>query len=167
MDATNPTLDEPGQQAATDEAVQSAVAVLETVPLTMRAIRHEMRAGRDPALSVPQFRAMLFVRREPNVGLGAVADHLGVTAGAASELIERLVRQGLVNRDPDPRERRRVRITLTDLGSDQLQAAEQRTRRWLAGVLGHLDASQRARLSEALADLRRAVQLDAQRAGED
>ncbi len=136
---------------------QAAAVAMEAIPLAMRAIRREMRAGRDPALSIPQFRALLFLRREPNAGLGTTAEYLGITAGAASELIERLVRQGLVDREADPHERRRVQLRLTDRGADQLRAAEERTRRWLVGVLGCLDPAQLARLEVALADLRQAV----------
>lgn len=157
-DATRPA-DGPPATDPDRAAVQAAAGiVMEAVPLTMRAIRREMRAGRDPSLSVPQFRALLFLRREPNVGLGAAADHLGITAGAASELIERLVRQGLVDRDADPRERRRIRLRLTKRGADQLLAAEQRTRRWISSVLADLDERQLERLAVALSDLRGAIE---------
>ena len=152
---------DPGQPALpVDRAAVDAAAgvVMEAVPLTMRAIRREMRAGRDPSLSVPQFRALLFLRREPNVGLGAAAEHLGITAGAASELIERLVRQGLVDRDADPRERRRIRLRLTERGADQLLAAEKRTRLWISSVLEGLDEKQLDRLAVALSDLRGAIE---------
>ena len=44
---------------------QVAIAILETIPPSMRAIREQMRSGRAASLSVAQFRLLLFVRRHP------------------------------------------------------------------------------------------------------
>ena len=80
-------------------------------------MRHETRSrfGRD--LTVPQVRAVLFLRREPESGLSRLADHLGISRPAASVLVNVLVRQGLAMRSPDPVERRRIRLSLTPEGT--------------------------------------------------
>ena len=132
----------------------AATAVLETVPPVMRAIRGHMREGRPAGLSVPQFRALVYLRRHPGTGLSEIAEHLGTSLPAASELISRLVRQELVIRETDPRERRRVRLTLAPSGSAQLGEAEQRTTEWLRALLERLDPGRRRAVVEALGDLR-------------
>lgn len=120
----------------------------------MRAVRTRMREARPVGLSIPQFRALVYIRRHPGTGLSAVADHLGTSLPAASELVARLVRQHLVARETDPGSRRRIRLTLSPAGLEDLEAAEPRTRDWLVHVLGRLDAVRLATLIEGLRDLR-------------
>src|ERR1035437_7501801 len=108
-------------------AEEAPRAVLETVPFVMRAIRARMREGRSEAISVAQFRALLYIRRHPGTGLSAVADHVGTSLPAASELVARLVRQEIVDRETDPASRRRIRLTLSKAGLADLEAAELRT----------------------------------------
>jgi DNA-binding MarR family transcriptional regulator len=139
---------------------EAARAVLETVPLVMRAIRARMREGRPEAISVPQFRALLYIRRHPGTDLSAVADQVGTSLPAASELVARLVRQQLVVRETDPASRRRIRLTLSPSGFAGLEAAEQRTTEWLVGVLRRLGEAQLAGLAAGLRDLRATVAND-------
>lgn len=133
-----------------------AQTVMETVPLVMRFIRGEMRRQRAPLLSVPQFRALAFLHRSPGACLFAVADHLGVSRPTASSIIERLVRRGLVVRNVDPRERRRVILKLTTAGTRHLQQARKATRSWMASVLGPFPAASLHRIAEGVSLLGRA-----------
>jgi DNA-binding MarR family transcriptional regulator len=148
-------MDTPSDRSGTEEV---AAAVLETVPLAMRAIRSRMREGRAAGLSVPQFRALLYVRRHPGSGLSEIAEHLGTSVPAASELVSRLVRQDLVVRVTDPRERRRVRLTLSPGGAAHLEEAQSAAVLWLRELAGRLDPSRRGALVSALGDLRELVQ---------
>jgi DNA-binding MarR family transcriptional regulator len=143
----------------------AAAAILEIVPLAMRAIRGRMRDGRPAGMSVPQFRALLYVRRHPGSGLSEIADHLGTSVPAASELMSRLVRQDLVDRATDPHERRRVRLTLSQAGADELQRAQDQTIAWLRGLVAGLDAPRARALVAALVDLRGIVEGTAAREG--
>jgi DNA-binding MarR family transcriptional regulator len=145
--ATSPTL-------SPTPAQEAALTVLETVPPVMRAIRSRMREGRPAGVSVPQFRALVYIRRHPGTDLSAVADHLGTSLPAASELVARMVRQDLVERETDQASRRRICLTLSPAGSSYLEAAELRTTEWLMEVLGRLDPDRLAALVAALRDLR-------------
>ena len=133
---------------------QVAIAILETIPPSMRAIREQMRSGRAASLSVAQFRLLLFVRRHPGTSLSPVAEHLGTTLPAASQLVERLVRAGLVTRAQHPEERRRVELRLTDAGDATLAECDARTRSWLCERLSGLDETELDRLGAALRELR-------------
>jgi DNA-binding MarR family transcriptional regulator len=115
-----------------------ARTVMETVPMVMRSIRREMRRHGTSVLSVPQLRALAFLHRNPGACLFNVADHLGVTRPTASVIIDRLVRRGLLLRAEDPRERRKIAITLTPRGRRLLEQARSATRSWMAGVLAPL-----------------------------
>lgn len=120
----------------------------------MRLVRDRMREGRGTGISVPQFRALLFIRRRPGTDLSGVAEHLGTSLPAASELVARLVRVGLVARETDPASRRRIRLTLSGAGASQLGDAEARTLEWLTGRLAVADPARLGAIVDALRDLR-------------
>jgi DNA-binding MarR family transcriptional regulator len=132
----------------------AATAILETVPLTMRVIRTQMRSGRPDGLSVPQFRLLRFVSRNAGTSLSAVADHLGASVPATSEQVERLVRGGFLTRVQCATERRRVELRLTDTGRSAMAECEARTRAWLCERLKVEDEADLDRLVEALGTLR-------------
>lgn len=136
----------------------TAEAVLEAVPAAMRLIRGQMREGRAEGVSVPQFRALLHVRRNPGTTLSGVADHLGASMPSASELVSRLVRDGLLVREPDPASRRRVRLTISEEGERQFLAAREHTLAWLASRLAATPPEALERMAAALHDLRAALE---------
>jgi len=133
---------------------QVASAILETIPPSMRAIREQMRAGRAASLSVPQFRLLIFVRRNPGTSLSSLADHLGATLPASSQLVERLVRAGFLTRVQHPQERRRIELRLTEAGAASLAECDARTRAWLCERLSGLSDAELDRLAGALRELR-------------
>src|SRR5690348_8593895 len=90
---------------ATATGADVAATVVDVVPLVMRAIRREMRAAASSSLTVPQLRALLFVRRNPGTNLSALAEHLGIGLTGASGLVDRLVRNDMLARKIDPNER--------------------------------------------------------------
>ena len=131
-----------------------ASAVLEAVPQAMRAIRRQMRSGRAGSLSVPQFRIMIFARRNPGTNLSAAAEHLGISLPAASQLVDRLVRAGLLDRAIRPHERRHVELRLTDAGVAALADCDAATRDWLKARFEALGGERRDAIVEALGELR-------------
>ena len=139
--------------ASGSDARSAAVEVLDMLPRVTGALRTHIRAGRPTGMSVPQFRALHAIRRKPRTDLSAVADQLGTSLPAASELVARLVDQHLVVRETDPTSRRRLCLTLTDAGRAALEGAEARTIEWLEEGLGRLDPARRSALVEALRDL--------------
>ena len=136
---------------------QVAVAILETIPRSMHSIREHMRAGRPAGLPVSQFRALRFVRRNPGAQMSALADHLGMSRPAASQMADRLVRAGLVTRSTHPVDNRRVELRLTESGSAALSKCDEETRAWLCDRLAGLDSRKLAELAGALRDLRDAL----------
>src|SRR5690349_2361445 len=109
--------------------------IMETVPSVMRAIRTEMRRRRPSDLSVPQFRALAFIRRHPGTSLSEVAEHLGLTLPTMSTLVDNLVSRDLINRETNPENRRRVNLTLTPAGQAAFAAAQADTQARLVELL--------------------------------
>ena len=111
--------------------VETGDLVLEVVPSVMRVIRSEMRRHGASGMSVPEFRALLFVRRRPGSSLAELATHLGIGAPSASVLVERLVQAGWLERGRHPAERRRIVIDLSPAGRQRIDRAHDDTRVWL------------------------------------
>jgi len=127
-----------------------ARTVVETVPMVMRFIRAEMRRQRASVLSVPQLRVLAFLDGNPGACLFHVADHLGVTRPTTSVIVDRLVRRGLLLRAEDPRERRRIVLTLTPRGARLLEQARIATRSWMADLLAPLPRPMLRRIEEGI-----------------
>lgn len=50
---------------------------------------------------------------------GELAQRTALTTGAVTKLVDRLERMGLVRREPDPSDRRKVRLTVIDSGAEE------------------------------------------------
>ncbi len=130
-----------------------AQAVLDTVPLVMRAVRAEMRSRRGPDLSVPQFRVLVFVRRQPGTSLSEVAQQVGMSLPSMSKLVGGLVARGLVSRTPSKTDRRRLVLVLTSKGSALVESARRGAQAGLARRLSGLSWEDREAVARALSAL--------------
>ncbi|WP_435081390.1 MarR family winged helix-turn-helix transcriptional regulator [Clavibacter michiganensis] len=68
-------------------------------------------------LTPAQAEAVVVLAEAPGISLVGLGARLVCEAGSPSRLVDALVRQGLVHRDPDPRSRRSVVLRLTTEGS--------------------------------------------------
>jgi DNA-binding MarR family transcriptional regulator len=85
--------------------------------------------------------------------VSAVVSDLGVSKQTASQLVDTLVLRGYLERTPDPADRRRVLLTLTDRGkaaSDAVYAAVVEVDARLTAIVG---AERMAHTKETLAAL--------------
>lgn len=138
----------------TASADQCAREVLEVVPLVIRVIRAQMRRYRSPALSVPQFRALVHIEANPGASLSQAAEHIGITLPSASVLVDGLVQRNLVSREPHSGDRRRVTLTLTQRGKQTLQQSKENTQAFLAERLATLTEAERTKVAQAMHTLR-------------
>jgi DNA-binding MarR family transcriptional regulator len=123
---------------------ECAREVLEVVPLTMRVIRGQLRRYGTKEVSVAHFRTLAYLNRHEGASLSEVAEHIGLSMSSMSELIDDIVTRGLVNRQTQPQDRRRITLTLTDHGSTTLRKAREATASYLERKLSHLSAPERA-----------------------
>jgi DNA-binding MarR family transcriptional regulator len=81
---------------------------------------------------------------------GALLRATLVTSGTMTNRIDRLVRKGLVRREPDPRDKRGVLVTLTDQGETRVDAALAGLLRRERVLLAGLDDGERRHLADLM-----------------
>jgi DNA-binding MarR family transcriptional regulator len=126
-----------------------AERLLTVVSAVSRLLRREMRRNAGD-LTVPQFRALLFIERHPATDLSRLAIHLGMSRSSASALVERLAKAGYVSRSTNPDERRRIRIEVEQPGTLAVAEAAASTRAWLAEELTSFTPAERRSLAGSL-----------------
>ena len=98
-----------------------------------------------------------FARLAPDgASIAELADHLGVTKQAASQLVDELVRRGYVRSGRHPRDARAKLVTLTDLGWACTRAADAAA---LEAVKGWTEVLGADRIGELVTDLARVAQV--------
>jgi DNA-binding MarR family transcriptional regulator len=112
-----------------------------------------LQFAKEQGLSVPQIGALFHINIRGFCGVTDIGDDLGVTSAAASQMLERLVQNGLVERREDPDDRRAKRIVLTEEGHRLVRASMQARQRWFAALADRLSLSERELAAEALRTL--------------
>lgn len=77
---------------------------------------NRLEVWEELGLTMSQLRVLHMLQAGPGTPAGAVATHLKVRPSTATGIVDRLVRDGLVIRERDDIDRRRVRIWLTERG---------------------------------------------------
>ena len=89
-----------------------------------RFLRWSEAQAKAAGLTPAKHQLLLAVRGHPDPAgptVGEIADYLVLRHHSAVGLIDRAVAEGLVRRNPDPRSKSVVRITLTPAGVDKLE----------------------------------------------
>lgn len=82
-----------------------------------------------------------------------IAIDLGVTARTLTTMVDALEKQGLVERVPDPADRRAIQLDITGAGREALDPLAQELQVACEAVLGPLDGAERATLLRLLTRL--------------
>ena len=77
---------------------------------------NRLEVWEELGLTMSQLRVLYMLQAGPGTPAGAVAAQLKVRPSTATGIVDRLVRDGLVRRERDDLDRRRVRIWLTERG---------------------------------------------------
>ncbi|BDG59280.1 MarR family winged helix-turn-helix transcriptional regulator [Caldinitratiruptor microaerophilus] len=110
--------------------------------LISRVFRHlAARTGGETGLSLSQ-RLVLRALSQSRMQVSDVAATLGVTLSAATGLIDRMARAGLVTRERDRGDRRVVWVRLTQEGRQALAAVDEARRQAVAQAVSRLSSGE-------------------------
>jgi DNA-binding MarR family transcriptional regulator len=112
--------------------------LMDTAPQIVQLIRVEMRRGRGIELSIPQFRTLRYIQRNPDTSLSGLADFLGLTLPSVSKLVDGMVKQELIIRQESSIDRRRLTLVLTPAGESIVNSARTKAQANIAKKLNTL-----------------------------
>jgi DNA-binding MarR family transcriptional regulator len=119
--------------------------------VTMRySMRGFMLYAKEHNYSLPQLNMLFRLQHKGVCGVSELAEELGVTAAAASQLLERLVQQGLVERAENPLDRRNRRMMLTEAGRLVVQQSVAARQSWLNRLPEVLSEAEQEQINAAL-----------------
>lgn len=115
-----------------------------------QSMRERAHFARATGLSMPQFGILMQLHYHGNCGVSDIGERFDITSAAASQLVDKLVQSGLIQREEDPNDRRAKLLNLTPKGRDFIQQGIEERYRWVDQLAGKLNAEQRAKVTEAL-----------------
>ena len=114
------------------------------------------RLRAEPGMSVGRLAVLGRLQRDGPASISDLATHEHMRPQSMAQIVHEHELAGLVSRRPDPADRRRAFVELTDEGLELLLATRARRESWLADVLERqFDDSERALLDQAVALLDR------------
>jgi len=120
-----------------------------------RLLRHRNREALAPWDVTPsQSRAVGVLTRHGTMRLSELAEHLRIVARSATEVVDDLQERGLVERLPDPRDRRATLVQLTEHGTEVATAIRASRDAEAKGFFSALTDADRADLGRILRTLR-------------
>jgi DNA-binding MarR family transcriptional regulator len=129
-----------------------------------RVIRHLSRlsGGPDdgPAMTATQRLALFETLEGEPIRLSDLSARLGVSPPTASRAVDALVDLGLLERVPDPADRRAVRISLTRSGRESVETRKARVLRAVRPAVAELATGDQEQLIALLDELDEALARD-------
>lgn len=121
-----------------------------------RQLRHLSRETLEPWEITPgHSRALGVLMHHGVMRLGELSEHLRIAPRSATEVVDGLQERGLVERRPDPNDRRATLIALTDQGTRVGTAIRAARRAEAERFFGGLSEADRVHLARILRELRR------------
>lgn len=122
-----------------------------------RAMRDSARYIKASGLSMPQFFLLMHLYRHEGCGISDLSAHMEITNAATSQLVDKLVQAGLLEREEDPHDRRAKQVTLSSQGREFIAGGIQQRYRWMEELEANLTPDEKLRIAEALEIMARAT----------
>jgi DNA-binding MarR family transcriptional regulator len=136
-----------------------ARAVREWAEVFMQRSMHDfVRFSRSSGLSLSQMSTLYRLYQAKVCGVSDVGGHLGVSNAAASQMVDRLVQLGFLERSEDPYDRRVRQLTLTAQGRKLVEECIAARWRWMDQLAEKLDPGEQEAIVTAFSRLTAAAQ---------
>lgn len=101
----------------------------------------------------PQFDALLVLREFGELTMGELCSKMFLACSTATDLIDRMERNGLIERVRDTADRRVIRLKVLPKGNQVIDEVLEARRNYLATILSELDVADKERLIQAIDQL--------------
>ena len=114
-----------------------------------RSLRGMMGSMKQDGLSMPQIYTLMYLYHEGEVRISDIGVLMDVSKAAASQLVERLVQQGLVERVADESDRRAKKIRLQPKSLRLIEKGLAVQRQLMGELMSQLSTEQMATVQQA------------------
>ena len=108
---------------------------------------------KENGMTMGQYSVLMRLHHGKQCGVSDVGSHLGITNAAASQLVDKLVQQGLLERREDPNDRRVRQLELTADADELVQRSIKARIGWTDALFSALSPDRHAAVVEALQHL--------------
>ena len=115
-----------------------------------RSMQGTIHYAKENGLSMSMLGTLFHLNRRGHAGVSDLGQHLGVSSAAASQMLDRLVEEGLIERTEDPDDRRMKKISLTEKGCRIYQESLSARMRWLEELESQLSEGEKETIRSAL-----------------
>ena len=138
---------------------RSSVRVwLRLLSCTMAIEKEVQRRFAERGMTLPRFDVLAALERNPDgITMGALSRALLVSNGNVTQLVQKLIRDGLVEMRKSPADRRSSIVRLTEEGRRQFDMLALAHQDWIDQMIGDLDFTQRERLYVSLGVLKTSI----------
>ncbi|MCX7958388.1 MAG: MarR family transcriptional regulator [Deltaproteobacteria bacterium] len=107
----------------------------------------------ESQLTLPQVVALHYVSKCTECSVSSISERVGISLGATSHLVDRLVRNGYLSRKENPRDRRMKLIAVTKKGHEFLVRLNESRTSDLISALSFLDSDSVIRLRNIISEM--------------
>ena len=137
---------------------RSSVRVwLRLLSCTMAIEKEVQRRFAERGMTLPRFDVLAALDRHGEMNMGALSQALLVSNGNVTQLVQKLVGDGLVDLRKLPSDRRSSIVRLTPEGQEVFGKLARAHQDWIDQMVGGLDYTQRERLYVALGVLKMSI----------
>ena len=123
-----------------------------------RSMRGWNQFAKSTGLSMPQFSILMQLHYKGACGMSKISERFDVSAAAASQLVDKLVQAGYIERTEDPNDRRAKLLDLSPKGKQLVEQGINERYRWMGELTSRLSAEEQTQVGEALSILTSAAQ---------
>jgi MarR family multiple antibiotic resistance transcriptional regulator len=116
------------------------------------AVTERLKA--EAGVGAGHFELLRYVRDHPDARVADLASAFAIGVGTTSKIVDRMEKEGWLERHPNPANRRSSLLALTPAGESVVSRAEPAWQAAIQDILGAVTAADLTALSRALAALR-------------
>jgi len=115
-----------------------------------RSMQNLIKFTREKGYSMSQIFALTVIHHRGTCGVSDIGEGMGVSNAAASQLLDKLVHQKMIERTEDPEDRRGKQIRLTPKGAQVIQESYFARKSWFKELEDSLSVSEKEQTINAL-----------------
>lgn len=128
---------------------------LDTLGSWMRIFMHNsmhraLLYSKECGWSMSQLGTLMVIHKRGATAISDIGEEMGISNPAASQMLDRMVQDGLIIRTEDPTDRRVKLVHLTEKGLEILHGSLQARQSWLPEVAEKLTDSEKEHIRHAL-----------------